>query len=58
MSTQPLLQESTPGAAELVLTPLPLDESLGLVTPLRNPELEEFNYFELPQEAQVALGTY
>lgn len=55
MSTQPLLQESTPGAAEVVLTPLPLDESLGLVTPLRNPELEEFNYFELPQEAQVAL---
>jgi putative nucleotidyltransferase with HDIG domain len=55
MSTQPLLQESTPGAAEIVLTPLPLDETLGLVTPLRNPELEEFNYFELPQEAQVAL---
>jgi putative nucleotidyltransferase with HDIG domain len=55
MSTQPLLQESISDAAELVLTPLPLDETLGLVTPLRNLELKEFNYFELPQEAQVAL---
>ena len=55
MSTQPLLQESTPGATELILTPLPLEESLGLVTPLRNLELEESSFFELPQETQVAL---
>ena len=55
MSTQPLLQESTPGAAELVLTPHPLEESLGLVTPLRDLKLEQSNNFELPQETQVAL---
>ena len=55
MSTQPLLQESTPGATELVLTPHPLEESLGLVNPLRNLELEESSLFELPQETQVAL---
>ena len=55
MSTQPLLQESTPGATELVLTPLPLEESPGFFTPLRNLELEESSFFELPQETQVAL---
>ncbi|MGZ3643088.1 MAG: HD-GYP domain-containing protein [Ktedonobacteraceae bacterium] len=55
MSTQPLLQESTPGATELVLTPHPLEESLGLVNPLRDLELEESSLFELPQETQVAL---
>jgi len=55
MSTQPLVQESTPGATELVLTPHPLEESLGLVNPLRDLELEESSLFELPQETQVAL---
>ena len=55
MSTQPLLQESTPGATELVLTPHPLEESLGLVNPLRDLELEVSSLFELPQETQVAL---
>lgn len=55
MSTQPLLRESSPDAIEYVLTPLSLEESLGLVTSLRNPELEEANFFELPQETQAAL---
>lgn len=59
MNTQPLLQENTSDATEIVYASLPWEESLGLVDPLLNPGLEQPNFFELSQNApstQESLG--
>ncbi len=50
MSTQPLLQESTPDAREITLARLQLVEAQGYVGSVHNPGQDQFGLFEMPQD--------
>ena len=50
MSTQPLLQESTPDTREITLAQLQLVETQGYVGSVHNPGQDQFGLFEMPQD--------
>ncbi len=50
MSTQPLLQESTPNASEITLAQLQLVENQGSIGSIHNPGQGQHGLFDMPQE--------